>query len=163
MEEETIQLEKIDRSKFATYLDTTPVEVTRKWALLGFGITDYGIDFNPQVEQEKWIIENNARTDHTSNQKQGAVSQKMYKGDPCFEFVYAGIDKLNYVTNILDIDKWNGSGDSYPAKMSKGKLVITRYMGENAVIEYDLYYEGDPVEGTVTFTDGVPTFTPKAK
>lgn len=163
MEEETIQLEKIDRSKFATFLDTKPLELTRKWALLGFGITDYGIDFNPQVEQEKWIIENNARTDHTSNQKQGAVSQKMYKGDPCFEFAYAGIDKLNYVTNILDIDKWNGSEDSYPAKMSKGKLVITRYMGENAVIEYDLYYEGDPVEGTVTFADGVPTFTPKAK
>ena len=46
--------------------------------------------------------------------------------------------------------------------MSVGKLVITQYMGENAVIEYDLYYEGDPIEGTVTFADGVPTFVAKA-
>jgi len=34
-------------------------------------------------------------------------------------------------------------------------------MNENAVVEYDLYYDGDPVKGTVTFdgTTGKPTFT----
>ncbi len=159
---EELNIEKVDRSQFITYLDTTPDGVSRNWVKLGVGITEYAISYNPQVEQEKWIIEKNARTDHTSNQKQGSVSQKIYKGDPCFEFAHAGLDKLNYVTNILDIDRWNGSGDSYPAKMSVGKLVITQYMGENAVIEYDLYYEGDPVEGTVTFADGVPTFVAKA-
>lgn len=160
---EELKIEKVDRSQFVTYLDTTPDGVSRNWARLGVGITEYAISYNPQVEQEKWIIEKNARTDHTSNQKQGSVSQKMYKGDPCFEFAHAGLDKLNYVTNILDIDRWNGSEEgSYPAKMSAGKLVITQYMGENAVIEYDLYYEGDPVEGTVTFADGVPTFVAKA-
>lgn len=157
------KIEKVDRSQFITYLDTTPDGASRNWAKLGIGITEYAINYNPQVEQEKWIIEKNARTDHTSNQKQGSISQKMYKGDPCFEFAHAGLDKLNYVTNILDIDRWNGTTDgTYPAKMSAGKLVITQYMGENAVIEYDLYYEGDPVEGTVTFADGVPTFVAKA-
>jgi hypothetical protein len=34
-------------------------------------------------------------------------------------------------------------------------------MGENAEIEYDMYYDGDAKEGTVTFdaSTGVPTFT----
>lgn len=152
-------IEKINRSQFWTYLDTTPSGGERTWAKLGVGITDYGIAFNPQIDTEKWIIEDNARSDHSSNQKQGSVSQKMYKGDPCFEFVYKGLDKLNYKTNILDIDSWNGEDDVYPAKMSAGIVAITQYMNDTATIEYDLYYDGDPTEGWVKITDGKPVFT----
>ena len=155
-------IEKVKRSQFLSFLNVTPDAETKSFKVLGIGITDYGIAYNPQVDTEKWIIEDNARTDHVSNQKQGSVTQKIYKNDPCFEFVYGGMDKLNYKTEILDIDRWNGNGTSYPAKLSQGKIVVTNYMGENAEIEYDLYYEGDAVEGTVTFTDDVPTFTPSA-
>lgn len=156
-------IEKVNRSQFLTFLDTTPTALTPTYAVLGIGITDYGISYNPQVDTEKWIIEDNARSDHTSNQKQSSVSQKIYKGDPCFEFVQAGRDKLNYVTKILDIDRWNGENNVYPAKLSDGLIAITQFMNENAVIEYDLYYTGDPVEGTVTISaEGVPTFTPNA-
>lgn len=155
------KIEKVNRSQFLTYLDTTPSANNPTFALLGIGITDYGISFNPQVDTEKWIIEDNARNDHTSNQKQGSVSQKIYKNDPCFEFVQAGRDKLNYRTHILDIDRYNGDGGSYPAKLSNGIITITQFMNENAVIEYDLYYDGDSVEGTVTFNaSGIPTFVP---
>ena len=75
------------------------------------------------------------------------------------------MDKLNYKTHILDIDRWNGTGSgtsaTYPAKMSDGIITITQYMNEDAVIEYDLYYDGDSVEGNVSFDEnGVPTFTP---
>lgn len=55
---------------------------------------------------------------------------------------------------------WDGNGSTYPATMSDGKVVITSYMGEDAKIEYDLYYEGNPTPGTVTISDGVPTFIP---
>lgn len=152
-------IKKIERSQFLTYLDTTPNDTSNTWKILGIGITDYGISFNPQVDTEKWIIEDNARTDHTSNQKQGSVSQKCYQGDPLFEFVSAGRDQLNYKTNILDIDRWNGNAGQYPAKLSEGKIVITQFMNENAVIEYDLYYEGDVQVGYVTISEeGVPTF-----
>ena len=153
-------IEKVNRSQFLTYLDTTPSATNPTWAILGVGITEYGVSYNPQVDTEKWIIEDNARNDHTSNQKQGSVEQKIYKGDPCFEFAAAGRDQLNYKTRILDIDRWNGTNSTYPAKMSDGKLVVTEAMGENATLSYDLYYDGDVVEGTVTIADGVPTFTP---
>ena len=152
-------ISKIDRSQFVTYLNTgtnsTPV-----WKVLGVGITEYGIDYNPQVDTEKWIIEDSARNDHTSNQKQASVTQKCYKGDPVFEFVNEGRDKLNYKSQVLDIDRWNGSGSSYPAKVNDVIITVTSYMGENAEIEYDMYYDGDPVEGTVTFSGNEPTFTP---
>jgi hypothetical protein len=153
-------IEKVNRSQFLTYLDTTPNGNSNTWKILGVGITSYGVSYNPQVDTEKWIIEDNARTDHTSNQKQSSVEQKIYKNDPCFEFAAAGRDKLNYKTHILDIDRWNGNGSSYPAKMSDGTLVVTETLGENATLSYDLYYDGDVVEGTVTFTGDVPTFTP---
>lgn len=153
-------IQKVNRSQFLTFLDTTPSATNPTWAVLGIGITDYGISFNPQVETEKWIIEDNARTDHQSNQKQSSVSQKIYKNDPCFEFVQAGRDVLNYKTHILDVDSWNGNNGTYPAKLSDGVIAITQYMNENAVIEYDLYYDGNATEGTVTISDGVPTFTP---
>lgn len=155
-------IEKVNRSQFLTYLDISPSATNPTWKILGVGITEYGISYNPQVDSEKWIIEDNARNDHSSNQKQGSVEQKIYKGDPCFEFANAGRDKLNYKTHILDIDRWNGNNGSYPAKMSDAKLVVTETMGENATLSYDLYYDGDSVEGTVTFAGNVPTFTPTA-
>ena len=150
-------IEKIKRSQFLTYLDTTPTS-TPTYAILGVGIDEYATSYNPQVETEKWIIEDNARNDHKSNQKQGSVTQKCYKNDPCFEFIAAGRDKLNYVTNILDIDTWGGTAGAYPAKLSSGLIAVTSYSGEE--IEYDLYYNGDPVEGTVSISGGVPSFTP---
>lgn len=156
-------IEKIDRDDaLITWLDTTPSSNSPTWALLGIGITDYGIEYNAQVDTEKWIVEKNARTDHTSNQKQGSITQKMYKNDPCYEFAKNGRDVLNYKTHILDVDGAYESSGSYPAKMSDGLLVVSSYGGENAEIGYSLYYDGDPVEGTVTVSDGVPTFTPSA-
>ena len=152
-------IEKIKRSQFLTYLNTG-TSTTPVWSVLGVGITDYGIDYNPQVDTEKWIIEDNARNDHSSNQKQGSVTQKCYKGDAVFEFINTARDQLNFKTQVLDIDRWNGTGTSYPAKMNDVIITVTSYMGEEAEIEYDIYYDGDAVEGTVTFTGSTPTFTP---
>ena len=152
-------IEKINRSQFLTYLNTTPSLQTYKWDVLGVGITEYGIAYNPQVDTEKWIIEDNARNDHSSNQKQSSVTQKCYKGDPVFEFINAGRDQLNYKTQILDIDRWNGTGTTYPAKLNDVIITIENYMGEEASIEYTIYYDGDATEGTVTFSGTTPTFS----
>ncbi len=152
-------IEKIKRSQFLTYLNTGTT-ANPIWSILGVGVTDYGIDYNPQVDTEKWIIEDNARNDHSSNQKQSSVTQKCYKGDAVFEFINSARDQLNFKAQILDIDRWNGSNSSYPAKMSDVMITVTSYMGENAEIEYTIYYDGDSQEGEVTFAGTTPTFTP---
>ena len=152
-------IKKIDRSQWLAYLDTTPDTENATYAILGVGITEFAVAYNPQVITEKWVVEDNARNDHISNQKQASVSQKCYKGDPCFEFAHKACDKLNYKTKILEVDRWNGSDGSYPAKLSDGILVVTQKGGDNAVLEYDLYFNGEPQEGTVTYTGEVPKFT----
>ena len=149
-------ISKIDRSQFVTFLNTTPSS-TATWSVLGTGITEYGIAYNPQVDTEKWIIEDSARNDHTSNQKQGSVTQKCYKGDAVFEFINTGRDKLNYKTQVLDVDRWNGTDAGYPAKLNDVIITIDNYMGENAEIEYTIYYDGDPKDCQVTFTGNTPT------
>lgn len=150
-------IEKIKRSQFLSYIDTTPA-TNATWKILGIGIDDYSVSYNPQVDTEKWIIEDNARNDHTSNQKQGSVTQKCYKGDAEFEFIAAGRDELNYKSHILDVDTWNGTIGSYPAKMSDIIITVTSYSGEQ--IEYNIYYDGDATEGTVSIEGGVPNFSP---
>ena len=152
-------IEKIKRSQFLTYLNTGTAQ-NPTWSVLGVGITEYGIDYNPQVDTEKWIIEDNARNDHSSNQKQSSITQKCYKGDPVFEFINGARDQLNFKAQILDIDRWNGTGTTYPAKKNDVMITINTYMGEDASIEYTVYYDGDATEGTVQFAGTTPTFTP---
>lgn len=153
-------IEKIKRSQFITYLDTTPTGSSRTWTVLGVGVNEYSISYNPQVDTEKWIVHDNATNDHTSNQKQGSVTQKCYKNDPEFNFIAQGRDELNYKTKVLDVDTWSGNVGSYNATMSDAIITVTSYSGEQ--IEYDIYYNGDSVKGTVSIADGVPTFTPSA-
>lgn len=156
-------MEKMNRSEFVTYLDTTP-NSDATYKILGIGVTDYAISYNPSVETEKWIIEDTARHIHQSNEKQSSVSQSIYKDDDCYKFVEAGLDKLNYRTNILDINMATKNSDgTYPAKLSAGIVAITSYMGENATIEYDLYYDGDAKIGTVDMSSGTPVFTEKSE
>ena len=156
---------KIDRDNgLLTAIDITP-DTTATYKVLGIGITDYGISYNPQIDNEKWIIEKNARQIHSSNEKQGSITQTAYKGDPVFEFVAKGRDQLNYKTHILDVDLFDGTtaGNivTAPAKVSDGIIAITQWMNDTATVEYDLYYTGDPKDGvaTVNLSTGEFTFT----
>lgn len=148
-------IEKIKRSQYQKFLDTTPSS-TATWKVIGIGINEANVEYNPQVNTEKWIIEDTARSDHESNQKQLPVTQKCYKNDPEFEYINSCRDKLNCVSHILEIDTWNGNQGSYPAKKSDCLITVTSYSGEK--IEYTIYFNGDPTDGTATISDGVPTF-----
>ena len=151
-------IEKLKTSQYLRYINVTPNATNPTWKVLGIGITELATSYSPQVETEQWIIEDTARNDHTGNQKQSSVTQKCYKNDPTFEFINEGRDKLNYKTQILEIDTWNGTGGSYPSKLSDGLVAVTSYSG--AEIEYDLYFNGNPTDGETTITGGTPTFTP---
>ena len=151
-------IRKIQDHQYQRFIDVTPNGESRSWKVVGIGVADsLSTDYNPQVDTEKWIIEETARNDHTSNQKQSSVPQKCYKNDPEFEFVNMGRDQLNYTTHILEIDTWNGTEGSYPAKLSDCLIAVTSYSGSE--IEYDIYFNGDPKEGTASIVAGVPTFT----
>lgn len=155
-------MKEVKREQVFTYIDITPTSSSPTWKLLGQGITEFGIDYNPQVTTAKYIIDSNASSTLDSNQKQGTVSQKIFKGDPCFDFANSLRDKTgsDVEINILDIDGYDEvSANVFKAKMSKGILVVTKYMKDTAVIEYTIYYNGNPTEGTANTSIGTPVFT----
>lgn len=153
-------IEEIISKQFVRFIDTTPSATNPTWAVVGVGVEDdnANISYNPEVDRVKWIIDKNARTNHRSNDKQMGVTQSSYKNDPCFEFVEAGRDAIGYKTRVLEIDTWNEvSTGNYASKMSNATIAVTEYSGNQ--INWDLYFDGDPVEGTSTISNGVPTFT----
>lgn len=154
---------KVKRSEIATFIDTTPASSSATYKILGVGISSYGISYNPQTESEQWIIHDNASTTVTGTQKSGDVEQRIYKGDPLFEYINSLRDKTggSLETTALDVDLWDATNSAYKAKKQNVTIAVTSYGGDvNASIGYTIYYNGDPVEGTVTIADGVPTFTP---
>lgn len=160
--------EKLKRNQFAFFLDVTPKATAPTFKLLGFGITNGKINYNPQITTEKFIIDENATSEHESNQKQMDLTQKCYKNEPCFEYMNGLRDKTGAEVKgrILEVDMWNGTTDetsnttSFPAKLSNCITPVSGFLGENAEIDYSIYFNGDPAEGTVTITDSVPTFVP---
>lgn len=155
-------MEKVTRDQVVTYLDTTPSS-TYTWSLLGVGVTSYGIAYNPQITTEKWIINKNATSSLDSFQMQGDVSQKIYKGDPCFEYINELRRELGVgskvETHVLDIDTYDEVEGEYKATLADCIVTVTNYMAEEAVIEYSIYYNGDPVTGTVDMSGSAPVFT----
>ena len=53
-------MEKLKRSLFATFINTTPGDDTATWARMGKGITSQNISYNPNVTTEQYIDEDNA-------------------------------------------------------------------------------------------------------
>lgn len=155
-------IEEIITKEFVRFLDIIPSGGSPTWAVVGVGVEDgnANIEYNPQVDRTKWIIDKNARTKHSSNDKQMSVTQNCHKGDSEFEFVERARDQIGVKSHVLEIDTWKGEGGSYPSKMSDCTIVVTSYSGDT--IEYTIYFDGDPIEGNSTISSGTPTFVPTA-
>ena len=158
---DTNAYDRITEDQFLRFIDTTPTAQTPTWALVAaVDEGGAGIDYNPNIDRVKLIVNKNSSSNHTSNDKQMSVPYLAYKNDPCFEFVNAGRDKLNYKTHLLEVDIWNETDGNYASKFSNATIGITSYHGDT--IEFDVYTDGDPQDGTTTISNNVPTFTPSA-
>lgn len=157
---------KVTRDQIASYLNVTP-KSDPSWKIIGVGITDYSISFNPQNTTEKWIIHRNATTTLDSYQIQGDVTQKCYKGDDVYDYINdlrrkASIGDENN-TQVIDIDLYDESEGKYKATKYDCVISVSSYGGgDDAEIEYTISYNGDPTLGYVTISAGEITFTEDA-
>ena len=160
-------LEKINRDEWAEFLNTKPSEASPNWALIGVGITDKSTDYNVEKSEEKWIIHRNKNVTIDSYGLTSEVEQTCYKGDEVFEF----IDDIRYrlktgskaETTLLEVDKYSVTDEEttpkYRARLWNVAIEISSHGGDTAKISYTINYTGDPTFGTVTFSNGKPTFT----
>lgn len=160
-------MQKINRDEWVEFLNTTPSAQTPSWAIIGVGITDKSTDYNTEKTEEKWIIHRNKNVTVDSYGLTSGVEQTAYKDDDVFEFIddirYRLKTGENAETTLLEVDKYSFTGTTsapvYRARLWTVAIEVTSHGGETAKINYTINYTGDPTFGTVTFANGVPTFT----
>lgn len=157
-------MEQLYRDEFAHYLNTSD-GATEKWTIEGVGVDSLSLNYNPQVDQYKTIIERNANATFNNYQIQSSISGKrIYKGDAIYEFLDNARRNAKAIeTQLLEVELANANAGSYVATKFDCLIVINEFLGENATISYDLYVKGNPIQGTVSISDGTPTFVQKVE
>lgn len=155
---DTSLYDKIEEYQFLRFINTTPSDVNPTWVLIAAVEADgAAIEYNAEVDRLKLIVNKNAITNHKSNDKQLSADYLAYEGDPCFTFVNAGRDKLNYKTQLLEVDLWDETSGNYTSKLNNATLTVNSYNGN--MISFNLYADGDVTEGTATMSGNTPSFT----
>lgn len=155
------------RSAFLLFIDTAASSTTSSYALVGDGVTELSIAYNPQTNTEQYIHQDTATTTVTGYQPNAPVTAQVVKGDPAFEYINDMRQKLpigkEAETNIVMVDVFDGgSSGSYPASKQKVSLQIDSYGGAAAdplAVGYTINWIGPGTPGTFnpetkTFTEG---------
>jgi hypothetical protein len=147
--------EKIKRSAFQTFIDTTP-DSTATWALIGAGVPSAEIEYGPKTAEEHDIDDDSGSKFIESYSPSMSIEGKCVAGDPAFEY----IDTLRKAratlgdaeTQICNVWMYEEGGpDAYPAETQPVAVAIEKMGGpggEQTGYSYTLYYLGDPTEGT---------------
>jgi hypothetical protein len=158
-------IRKLKRSEYASFLNTGTTELP-VWAIIGKGVTEGTISYNPEVSNEKFINEDNAHPSVDGYAPTLPIEQTAYKGDPVFDFI-DGIRKARKLgaeceTELLNVQYYNevtGDPTKWEAEKQKVAIQIDEFAGDAMKIKYTINYVGDPVIGKVSLTAGAPVFT----
>lgn len=168
-ENQEVKLERLNNTAKVNFLNTTPSATTPKWDIIGRGTTSKENNYGAKVSDEHWIIEENERHSLDGYSLGSDIEQVALKGDPVFDY----IDELMYrmkkgteaETEKLEVYKYKvdetGATPKYKARKFKVLIVPDTDNlegGQAYKIKYKIQVLGDPTFGTVTFTNGVPTF-----
>lgn len=166
------KVERLSHTAKIDFLNITPKEVTPKWAIIGTAITSIENNYGAKTADEHWVIETNERHSLDGYSLGTDLEQTAYKGDGVFEFV----DDIMYYmkkgtdceTTKLEIYKYRVDETEnipkYDARLLNVLIVPdtdSREGGNALKVKYKIQVQGDPIFGTVTFTNGEPTFTEK--
>ena len=158
-------MEKIKRSLFATFINTTPGTESATWAKMGKGITSQNVSYNPNVTTEQYIDEDNAYSSVDSYAPSLDGAQTCYKGEAVFTYI-DGLRQKRAVgaeleTEVLFVYLYDGTENSYKAEKNACVIQLGEFGGEgggSVQLTYTIGLNGDPEQGTATITDGKVTF-----
>lgn len=159
---------KIKRSLIASFLNTGTAE-TPKYSLIGDGVTEQTISYNPQTSEETYIHQDSGNTDIESYKPTINNPMTAIKGDEVFEYV----DDIRVKRKVLDEAVTDivivylykdATGSAYPAEKNRCAVQIDDFGGaggESAKLNFTLNLQGDPIQGT--FDPKTKTFTPSSE
>lgn len=152
------------RSAFLLFINTD--KTNSKYALVGDGVTELSISYNPQTNTEQYIHQDTANTELTGYQPNAPVTAQVVKGDEAFEFINDFRRRLligsDAHTDIVMVDLFEeGTGGAYPAQKQLVSIQIDSYGGSASdplSIGYTINWRGSGETGT--FNPETKTFTP---
>lgn len=155
---------KIKRSLLATFLNTGTSE-SPTWSLIGDGVTEQTINYNPQTTDETYINQDSGDTDVESYKPTIPNNMTAIKGDEVFEY----IDDIRInrkvlgdaTTDILIVYLYKeATSGAYPAEKNRCGIQIDDFGGaggESAKLNFTVNLQGDATHGT--FDPSTKTFT----
>ena len=160
-----MSMEKIKRSLFATFINTTPGSGEPTWAKMGKGITSQNVSYNPNVTTEQYIDEDNAYSSVDSYAPSLDGQQTCYKGEAVFTYI-DGLRQKRAVgaeleTEVLFVYLYDGTENAYKAEKNACVIQLGDFGGEgggSVQLTYTIGLNGDPVKGTATIAEGKVTF-----
>ena len=158
---------KVKRSKLAILLDTSGGEETAEWALIGNGVTEQTIAYNPTTSDEVYIHQDSGTVDVESYKPNIPTPMTAIKGDSVFDYV-DGLRKTRAIgadarTKICIVYLYETeTTGAYPAEQNDCSIQIDDFGGaggESATINFTINLIGDAVVGTFnpttkSFTEG---------
>lgn len=159
--------QKIKRSKFAVFLNTATTKTTPVWSLVGDGISEMSIAYNPQTSEVTYVNQNSGTTSVESYKPTIAAPMTAIAGDEVFEYVdglrmkRAVLDEC--ITDCLLVYLYkDGEMGAYPAERNMCSVQIDDFGGvggETAKLNFTVNLQGDAVSGT--FNPTTKAFTEK--
>lgn len=144
------------RSAFKMFLNTTPKETTATYGIIGPGVTELSISYNPQTSTNQYIHEDVANTDLTGYQPNAPVTAQAVKTDPTFKFINEMRINLpvgsDAYTDVVLVDIFDKQTDgSYAATKQPVSIQIDSYGGpasDPLSIGYTINWRGSGIKGT---------------
>lgn len=158
-------MSKLARKALAHYIDSTfSGSGSPNWFLIGKDIEEMSVELNPDTESKENIL---GETSVTDNGYEVSMSADPYYANPD-DAIYAKIEDIamnrlkgdSCKTTILEVII---NGDSpYKAWTEDVLIKPQSYGGDTSGIQipFDILFDGNRKEGTVTIDNKVPTFTP---
>lgn len=149
---------KIKRSLFRTFMNTTPLTAAT-YKLIGDGVTDASIDYNPQITTEQYIHEDSANSSLDAYAPSMAIDATAKLGDEVFAFVdvlrKARAIQADANTDVVNVWLYEDAIDLYdtiyPAEQQLISIAVNNFGGAANVankINYTMHYQGEPIPGT---------------
>lgn len=163
----------MERSKFYMFLNTKAGEkepASPEWSLIGDGVTELSVSYNPQTNTEQYIHEDVARTTVTGYQPNAAVTAQAKKGDKVYDYIN-GMRKTLPIgdsanSEVVLVDCYEeAKANGYPAQRQEVTIQIDSYGGaasDPLSIGYTINWNGVPKNGYFKI-EGGPKFSDEAE
>lgn len=150
-----------------TFLNTTPKETTESYGLVGNGMTSGSYSYEATETSETYIINDNATTIIDSYAITLDGEMKCIYGDAIFDYInelrLALATGSDAETTVLCVDKYIKTEEgAFKAQKFNCSISISSYGGDGGAtptIGFKINVNGDPINGTVTLSQGKPVFT----